>query len=66
MTATVRLLRPYGPSASLFALAADALVRGRHEDAARFTAEADRALQWELECSRVWAAADEILRRAGR
>lgn len=63
---TVTLLRPYPSSATLFAMAADALVNGRDADAARLTVEADRALLWELSCSCTHRAVTEILRKAGR
>lgn len=56
-------LSPYAPSSSLFALAADAVVTGRHRDAALLTREADRALQWELRMS---LSAGERLREMRR
>lgn len=62
--APVTLLRPFGPSATLFALAADALVRGDVSGAALLTRQADLALQFELKCSLTWAATDAILRKA--
>lgn len=62
--ASVTLIRPFPPSSTLFAMAADALVKGREEDAARLSYEGDLALAWELSCSMTAKACDGILMRA--